>query len=82
MTAEIRRYIKEKVKVLDDFRLTDQRAVYSHLLNHLKPELSDEFNMIRIDNEAKNMINDYFNGDRSFCKKLADMEVEYTGDDD
>lgn len=82
MTADIYRYIKEKTKILEDFRLTDVRAVHSHLVSKLKPELSDEFNMIRIDNEAKNMVNEYWNGDRSFCKKLADMEVEYTGDDD
>lgn len=71
MTAEIKRYIKEKKAVLAEFNLNDRNAVEDHLASKVNDALPDELNIIRIDRAARAMIEDYYAGDRSFCKPYA-----------
>lgn len=72
MTAEIKRYIKEKTAILADFNLTDEIAVEARLKSKVDPNLSDEFNITRIDTTARQMIEDYWKGDMTFYKFSRD----------
>ena len=68
MTAEISLYIKRKKAALAQFNLNDRNAVEAHLASKVNDDLPDELNIIRIDRAAREMIDDYYAGDRSFCK--------------
>jgi hypothetical protein len=81
MTAEIKRYIKEKTAVLADFNLTDEYSVETHLKSKVDPKLSDEFNITRIDTIARQMIEDYWNGDTTFYKFSINIDEDEDGDD-
>ena len=74
MTVEIKQYIKEKTAVLADFNLTDEQAVQAHLESKVRETLPDDINIIRIDRIARQMIEDYWNGDRSFRKVYHEEE--------
>ena len=68
MTAEIKRHIKKKTTVLSDANLTDKCAIEEYLSSKVNDSLPNELNIIRIDRAAREMIEDYYAGDRSFCK--------------
>lgn len=62
-------YIKEKVKILADFGLTDKHAV-SEYLEEKCEGITEEAKIIsKVDMSARVLIDNFFNGDRSFVKR-------------
>ena len=60
--------IKEKLKILDDFGLTDKAKLKAYIEKEMEncPEVRYS---TRLDNVCRNLITDFFNGNHTFVKK-------------
>jgi uncharacterized protein (UPF0305 family) len=61
-------YITIKVELLDDFGLTDKMAVEQYLRNKTA-NMNERQMEIMVDNIAKTMIDNFFDGDTTYVKK-------------
>lgn len=61
-------YISMKVEVLNDFGLTDKIAVNQYL-RRKTANMSERQMEIMVDNIAKTMIDNFFEGDTTYVKK-------------
>lgn len=60
--------IKEKLKILDDFGLTDKAKLKAHIEREMENCSEAKYNT-RLDNICRNLITDFFNGNYTFVKK-------------
>ena len=68
-------YIKEKARVLADFGLTDKKAVAEYLEEKCEG-ITDEAKIYsKVDFEARKLIDNFFNGDRSLVKRSKKADV-------
>lgn len=67
MTAK--QYIEYKTKVLYQLGLTDHIEVKAHLARKSENATTDLKKRIQIDNAARTMLNDFYDGDKSFVKE-------------
>ena len=65
-------YLNQKVEVLSHIMTgLDKNLVTSYIARKVKNAQTESGREIQIDNIAKTIMMDYFNGDRSFCLKSA-----------
>lgn len=60
-------YIEHRVDMLAEFGISDTAALKSYLINKTKNATSEVKKEIQVDNICKTILDDYFNGDRTFC---------------
>lgn len=60
--------IKDKLTVLDDFGLTDKAKLQAYLEKEMENCPEAKYNT-RLDNICRNLITDFFNGNRTYVKK-------------
>lgn len=68
-SKEEQEYIKEKLRILKDFGLTDKAAIKDYLKEKLKELPDNSKRNIRIDNICRKLIEDFLDGDHTFVKK-------------
>ena len=68
-SKEEKEYIKEKLRVLKDFGLTDKAAIKDYLEEKLEELPDNSKRNIRIDNICRKLIEDFLDGDYTFVKK-------------
>ncbi len=69
-------YIKEKVKVLADFGLTDKHAVAEYLEEKIEGITDEARIQIKVDMVSRQLIDAFFNGNRNFVKKGKNADIE------
>lgn len=68
-SKEEQEYIKEKLRVLKDFGLTDKAAIKDYLEEKLEELPDNSKRNIRIDNICRQLITNFLDGDHTFVKK-------------
>ena len=70
-------YLAYKVGILSEFGLDDEAKVKRHLSTACANAATETQRRIQIDNAAKKMLNDYYDGDLYFCKAHNGKTAKY-----
>lgn len=68
-SKEEKEYLKEKLRVLKEFGLTDKVALQNYLEEKLEEMPDNAKRDIQLDNICRRLICDFLDGDRTFVKK-------------
>ena len=61
-------YLEHKVKVLKQIGLTDKEAVRNYLIAAISNAKTESVKETRLDNAARKLMMDFYDGDQSFIK--------------